>query len=132
MGKGWSPTRTSSRLNLVSGPPPCLLGLHDRKEETNRIKWARLLYQEQKRNRERLLDEPGVFLCDWDDETSNFVPIATDDESAADTATLCYRTPDSKTTLALIGRKLEIDLNMLLASVDILKPLRCHYGHFFA
>ena len=62
----------------------------------------------------RLLDDDGVFLCDWDDETNNFVPIPDDDRSAADTATLCYRTPNSKTTLAWIGQRFELDLNMLL------------------
>ena len=86
----------------------------DRTEEANRLKWARLLYQEQRRNRMRLLDDDGVFLCDWDDETNNFVPIPDDDRSAADTATLCYRTPNSKTTLAWIGQRFELDLNMLL------------------
>ena len=59
----------------------------DRRDLANRIKWARLLYQEQRRNRERLLEEAGVFLCDWDDSKNDFVPIPDDDRSAADTAT---------------------------------------------
>ena len=55
----------------------------DRTEEANRLKWARLLYQEQRRNRMRLLDDDGVFLCDWDDETNNFVPIPGTGEAEA-------------------------------------------------
>ena len=86
----------------------------DRTETSNRVKWARLVYQEQKLNRERLLLEAGVFLCDWCDRANDFVPLPDDDESAADTATLCFRTPNGKTTLAWVGQHFDLDLNMLL------------------
>ena len=100
----WQPGKW--RPAMAEGP--------DRAEAANRLKWAKLLFEEQKATRERLLGRglPGVSLCHWDEDDSTWVTTdATEDRNA----TLCYRTENARHSLASIGRMFDLDAGMLMS-----------------
>ena len=86
----------------------------NRSEASNRLKWAKLLYEEQKAIRGRLLGAnlPGVYLCNWDDDSSTWVAS---DGSDDQNATLGYLTENARHSLASIGRMFELDAGMLMS-----------------
>ena len=86
----------------------------NRSEASNRLKWAKLIFEEQKATRDRLLGTnlPGVHLCNWDDESSTWVASdGTDDQNA----TLGYLTENARHSLASIGHMFELDAGMLMS-----------------
>ena len=92
-------------------------------ETDGRFRWAKLLYQERLKTRDRLDGAPGIALRLWDEEKRKFtiVPDSKKDELAVD-ASLMACTADGKQTCLSIAVQTGLSADFLLEVNKALYP----------